>query len=83
MKKHSDEFLGSIKSSDSENDIATNLSFNYKDLSQNDAGENDQLQKGQMSFEGKNNTLLNGITEHRMSLAFLPFDIDKNVDVWV
>ncbi len=83
LKKHSDEFLGSIKSGDSENDITTNLSFNYKDLSQNGADRDDQLQKGRISVEGKNNTLLNGVTEHRMSLVFMPFNIDKKVDVWV
>jgi len=82
LKKHSDEFLSSIKSSDSENDITTNLSFNYKDLSQNGDGGDDQLQKGRISVEGKNNALLNGITEHRMSLVFIP-DIDKKVDVCV
>ena len=82
LKKHSDEFLGSIKSSDSENDITTNLSFNYKDLSQNGADRDDQLQKGRISVEGKNNALLNGITEHRMSLVFIP-NIDKKVDVCV
>ena len=83
LKKHSDEFLSSIKSSDSENDITTNLSFNYKDLSQNGDGGDDQLQKGRLSVEGKNNALFNGVTEHRMSLVFMPFDIDKNLDVWV
>jgi hypothetical protein len=83
LKKHGDEFLSSIKSSDSENDITTNLSFNYKDLSQNGADEDNQLQKRRISVGGKNNTLLNGVTEHRMSLMFVPFDIDKNVDVWV
>ena len=82
LKKHSDEFLSSVKSSDSENGIATNLTFNYKDLSQNNQAE-DQSQKGRMSVEGKNNTVLNGVAEHRMSLIFMPFDIDKNVDVWV
>ena len=82
LKKHSDEFLSSIKSSDSENSIATNLTFNYKDLSQNNQAE-DQSQKRGVSVEGKNNTVLNGIAEHRMSLVFMPFDVDKNVDVWV
>ncbi|MFK7760993.1 MAG: hypothetical protein AB8B46_02575 [Candidatus Midichloriaceae bacterium] len=82
LKKHSDEFLSSVKSSDSENGIATNLTFNYKDLSQNNQTE-DQSQKGRLSVEGKNDTVLNGVAEHRMSLIFMPFDVDKNVDVWV
>ena len=82
LKKHSDEFLGSVKSSDSENGIATNLTFNYKDMSQNNQTE-DQSQKGRLSVEGKNDTVLNGVAEHRMSLIFMPFDVDKNVDVWV
>ena len=34
-------------------------------------------------FLNINNTVLNGVAEHRMSLIFMPFDIDKNVDVWV
>ena len=82
LKKYSDEFLSSVKSSDSENGIATNLTFNYKDLSQNNQTE-DQSQKGRLSVEGKNYTVLNGVVEHRMSLIFMPFDVDKNVDVWV
>jgi hypothetical protein len=82
LKKHSDEFLSSVKSSDSENGISTNLTFNYKDLSQNNQAE-DQSQKGRVSVEGKNNTVLNGVAEHKMSLIFMPFDVDKNVDVWV
>jgi hypothetical protein len=82
LKKNSDEFLSSVKSSNSENGITTNLTFNYKDLSQNNQTE-DQSQKGRVSVEEKNNTVLNGVAEHRMSLIFMPFDVDKNVDVWV
>ena len=82
LKKHSDEFLNSVKSSDAENGIETNLTFNYKDLSQNNQTE-DQSRKGQISVEGKNDTVLNGVVEHKMSLIFMPFDVDKKVDVWI
>lgn len=85
LRKHNDEFLNNVKFGDTENDVTTNLTFNYKDLSGNaqDQREHQALGKKNIVFNSENDNSLTGWGESSMSLIFLPYDVDKNIDVWV
>ncbi len=85
LRKHNDEFLNNVKFGDTENDLTTNLTFNYKDLSgdsQNQRGHK-ALGKESSMLNSKNDTNATGWGESRMSVIFLPYSVDKNVDMWV
>ena len=83
LRKHSGEFLNNIKFSESESDVTTNLSFSYKDLSDSSQKEHQTSENKSIMFDSENDNSLTGWGESRMSVIFLPYNVDKNVDVWV
>ena len=83
LRKHSDEFLNSIKFSESESDVTTNLSFSYKDLSDSSQSQREQQTSDKKSIMFDNENSFTGWGESRMSVIFLPYNVDKNVDMWV
>lgn len=84
LKEGKGEFLDNIKSEDAQNNVSTSLTFNYKDLSQNDSKE--QLfdaQKRTEIYNNKDSDIANGLEPKKLSILFIPIDIDKQLDILV
>jgi hypothetical protein len=85
LRKHNDEFLNNIKFGETESDVSTNFTFNYKDLSDSSQSQREQQasDKKSIMFDNENDNSFTGCEESRMSVIFIPYNVDKNVDMWV
>ena len=85
LRKHNDEFLNNIKFGETESDVSTNLTFNYKDLSDSSQSQREQQASDKKSiiFDNENDNSFTGWEESRMSVILIPYSVDKNVDMWV
>ena len=84
LRKYGNEFLDNIKSADAENNLLTNIAFSYKDLSQN-ADENQEfdLQKRIDVYNEEDGNVANDLQLKKISMLFIPIDIDKQLDILV
>lgn len=84
LKKCSCEFLDNIRAEDEKSDLSTNLTFNYKDLSQNNDRKQEFNLQGRADFcHDENIDIINGLQPKKVSILFIPIDIDKQLDILV
>lgn len=84
LKKCSGELLDNIRSEDVESNISTNLTFNYKDSNQNnDKKQEFDIEERTEIYNNENISIANGLQPKKLSVLFIPIDVDRQLDILV